>query len=104
MRKVPKGKRQIAKRDLFYISVGFFSGGEHGRRKRGARLPWIFKCLAKKGCFLSFEWEKSNFTTFGPLDKFRKSPLVAPPGKNSSDAHGGKVSGAIGGLSQWEKT
>jgi len=23
----------------------------------------------KKGCFLSFEWEKTNFTTFAPLEK-----------------------------------
>ena len=26
--------------------------------------PWIFKISATKCCFLSFEWEKSNFTTF----------------------------------------
>jgi len=51
---------------------------EYGRRKGGAggtRPPWILKISAKKGCFLSFEWEKTNFTAFGP------------PGKDPSDAH-----------------
>jgi len=33
---------------------------------RGAS-EWIFELSAKKGCFLSFEWEKTNFTSFGPL-------------------------------------
>jgi len=43
-------------------------------------LPWILKFSAKEGCFLSFEWEKSNFTTFGhPLEKFRKNPLLPSP-------------------------
>jgi len=38
-----------------------------------------FEISIKKGCFLSFEWEKSNFTTFGsPMEKFRKNPLVPP--------------------------
>ena len=59
-----------------------------GRRKWGARRDsapaWILTFSEKKGCFLSFEWEKSNFTTFGhPLDKFRKKPLVAAPWKKS---------------------
>jgi len=37
---------------------------------RGALTPpWILKFSAKKGCFLSFEREKSNFTTFGPTWK-----------------------------------
>jgi len=39
---------------------------------------WILKFSAKRGCFLSFEWEKSYFTTFGPLENFRKNPLVPP--------------------------
>jgi len=26
--------------------------------------------VANKGCFLTFEWEKTNFTTFGPPRKF----------------------------------
>jgi len=40
-----------------------------GRGGRGALLPWILKFSTKKGCFLSFEKEKSNFTTFSPLEK-----------------------------------
>jgi len=44
--------------------------------------------FSKKGCFLSFEWEKTNFTTFGPLwKKFGKS-ASGSPGRNPSDAHG----------------
>jgi len=41
-------------------------------------VPWILKISAKQGCFLNFEWEKTNFTTFGPLEKFWKNPLVLP--------------------------
>jgi len=59
----------------------------HGRRKEGCRgglAPWILKISAKKGCFLNFEWEKKNFTTFVlPLKKFWKNPLVAPPWEKS---------------------
>jgi len=54
----------------------------HGRRKGGqgrAKPPLDFKIFSKKYCFLSFEREKSNFTTFcPPLERFRKNPLVAP--------------------------
>jgi len=60
---------------------------EHGHQKRGQRGPWpplYFEIFSKKGCFLSFEWEKTNFTTFGhSLDKIWKNPLVAPPWKKS---------------------
>jgi len=43
--------------------------------------------FSKKRCFLSFEWEKTNFTTFGhPWKNFGKIP-VCLPGKNPSDAH-----------------
>jgi len=28
--------------------------------------PLHFEIFGKKGCFLSFEWEKSNFTTSAP--------------------------------------
>jgi len=59
--------------------------GDIGRRK-GARGSWpslwILKFPAKKGCFLSFEWEKSKksiFTTFGPPYKNLGKTLVAPP-------------------------
>jgi len=41
---------------------------------RGALAPLFLKILTKKGCFLSYEWEK-NFITFDP------------PEKNPSDAH-----------------
>jgi len=34
----------------------------HGRRKGGLD----FEIFSKKGCFLSFEWKQSNFTTFCP--------------------------------------
>jgi len=38
---------------------------------RGAlALPWILKFSAKKGCFLTFEWEKKQI-----------SLLLAPTGK-----------------------
>ena len=47
----------------------------------GLAPTWILTILAKKGCFLSFEWEKTYFTIFGPLHKFCKNPLVAPSGK-----------------------
>ena len=64
----------------------------HGRRKGGqgglgALLD--FENFNKKGCFLSFEREKPNFTTFGPRCKnFENIPWCPPPGKNLSDAHG----------------
>jgi len=54
----------------------------HWRRKggKGVKAPWILKISAKKGCFLNFEWEKPNFTTFGLP---RKNPLVPPSWKKS---------------------
>jgi len=46
--------------------------GRSGRR--GPWPPWILKFLARKDCFVSFEWEK-NFTTFGPpWKKIWKNP------------------------------
>ena len=53
---------------------------QHGRRKGGGLvLPMDFEISTEKGCFLSFEWEKTNFATFPPpLEKFWKIPLVAP--------------------------
>jgi len=45
----------------------------------GRGAPWILKISAKKCCFLSFEWEKTNFTTFGPSGKvLEKWPAGAP--------------------------
>jgi len=52
-----------------------------------AVVPLDFESLSRKGCFLSFEREKTSFTTFGrPPEKFWKI-LWWPPWKNSSDAH-----------------
>jgi len=64
-------------------------GRKHGRRKWGGKED--FENFSKKGCFLSFEWEKTSFTTFGSLlEIILKSPRVPTPGENSSDAHGCK--------------
>ena len=52
-----------------------------GRRKgrQGGLGPLDFENFTKKGCFLSFEWEKTNFTTFGPPWKnFGKIPWCPP--------------------------
>jgi len=49
-------------------------GYRHGRRK--GRGP-DFENVSKKGYFKSFEREKSNFTTFAPLEKLWKNFLVA---------------------------
>ena len=71
-----------------------------GRGGRWSKAPlefeiWHFpiKFLAKKGRFLSFEWVKSNFATFGPpLEKYFWPGLekftFPPPEKNPCDAHG----------------
>jgi len=32
----------------------------------GGLAPVYFEIFSKKGCFLSFEWEKTNFTGFPP--------------------------------------
>jgi len=45
------------------------------RRARGEGPLWILKTLAIKGLNFSFEWEKTNFATFGPLQQIlEKSP------------------------------
>jgi len=44
---------------------------KHGRRKGavGCQSPLEFETFSKKGCFLSFEWEKTNLNSFGlPLE------------------------------------
>ena len=46
----------------------------------GPKPPWILKSFAKKGCFLGFQWEKTNFTTFAP--PFEKFPSDLPLEKN----------------------
>jgi len=59
-----------------------------GVERWGRGRPLDFENFSKKGCFRSFEWEKTNFTTFAPpLEKFGKIPWW-PPLENSSDAQG----------------
>ena len=51
---------------------------------RGGQGHLDIKIFSKKVWFLSFEWEKKNFTTFGsPLEKFWKNPLAAHTWKRS---------------------
>jgi len=47
--------------------------------------------LAKKGCFSISRGKKQISPLLGPLEKFWKNPLLTPPGKNPSDAHGCEV-------------
>jgi len=50
---------------------------DHGCRKGGRGVvPWILKSSAKKGCFLSFEWEKPNFTAFAPPRQIARTKLL----------------------------
>jgi len=46
----------------------------------GGFPPMEFEFFCKKRLlFFSFDWEKTNFTTFGPtLEKFWKNPQVVP--------------------------
>jgi len=52
---------------------------------KGGRVPrplLDFEIFNKKGCFLSFEWKKTNFSTFGtPRNILEKDPS-GPPGKS----------------------
>jgi len=54
-----------------------------GRGKGGRRPPWVLKMSTKNGYFFSFEWEKTYFTTFVPLENFGKIPQCPPWKKNS---------------------
>jgi len=47
------------------------------RRTEGQGLS-DFKNFTKKGCFLSFQREKTNFTPSSPLQKYWKISLVPP--------------------------
>jgi len=63
----------------------------HGRGEGGkgkdpgfGNLTFSYWILVKKGCFLSFEWVKWNFTNFAPFWKNLfgypwKNPLFTPP-------------------------
>jgi len=45
------------------------------RGGRGVKAPLDFENFSKKASFLNFQWEKTNFTTFGPPWKiFGKIP------------------------------
>ena len=45
-----------------------------GRRGQGPRPRLVFWKLQQKGCFFSFEWEKTNVTTFAPTKILEISP------------------------------
>jgi len=51
----------------FYPSAAWAS--EVGQ---GVLTPLDFEICSKKGCFLSFEWEKPKFITFDPPENFWK--------------------------------
>ena len=55
-----------------------------GRGEQGvAKAPYICEIFRKK-VFFSFEWKKTNFTTFNtPREKFWKIPYSAHPSKKS---------------------
>jgi len=56
--------------------------------ERGGLGSWIFKITAKKGCYLSLQGEKTNFTTFSPPTKILENSLVALRWQNPSNTHG----------------
>jgi len=65
----------------------FFSLEPWASEGGGGPCPLDFEMYSKKGCFLSFEWEK-NFTIFRPPGKIlEKSLSGSPPGKNPFDTH-----------------
>ena len=67
----------------------FIKSESHGRWKGGTLALLDFEIFSKKGCFPDFEWEKTNYTTFGlPGKIFENLPSAPPPGKNLSDAPG----------------
>ena len=54
------------------------------KERQWAKDSLDFENISNKICFRSFEWEKTNFTTFGhPLEKIWKNPLVAHLWKKS---------------------
>ena len=48
--------------------------------KGGPSTPRNLEISTKKGCFLSFDWEKRNLITFGPPPRkfLEKSPSALP--------------------------
>ena len=73
---------------IFVIPSAFLSWEvlETWASKRGPTPPRILildifsSYVCKKGCFLSFEWWKCNFSTFGPLQKY----FWPTPGKSTT--------------------
>jgi len=56
---------------------------------RGYLAPLDFEIISKECYFFNFERQKPNFTTFAlPLKISLGKSLLAPPGKNPSDARG----------------
>jgi len=58
-----------------------------GKGAGEAKAPLDFEIFSKKGCFLSFVWEKQISPLLTPSGKFLEKSPSAPPGKNPSDAH-----------------
>jgi len=61
----------------------YMYSSNHGRRNGGEGGPFDppeFRNFNKKGCFLSFDWEKRNLITFGPPPRkiLEKSPSALP--------------------------
>jgi len=48
-----------------------------GVGREGEGDPVDFEMLSKKGCFFSFEWEKTHFATFAmaPQEKILPTPM-----------------------------
>ena len=64
-------------------NVGYMGVGRGGAG-RGRAPPLEFEIFSKKCCFLSFEWEKANFTISAPPpEKFLEKFTSCPPWKKS---------------------
>jgi len=57
----------------------------------GQASLYNLKILAKKDCFLSLEWEKTNFTTFALSRNILEKSPSASPEKTPSDIHGSYI-------------
>ena len=61
------------------VRASWWSGFRQGhRRRKGEPCPLYFENFSKNGCFLTFEWEKTSFTTFSPPRKISKKSPNAP--------------------------
>jgi len=81
--------RWVSDTQPFWSDVYIGMGVATGRRDQGPLdFDFPITCLAKQACFLSFETEKRNFTTFSPTWKIFygslwKNPLLFPLEKSS---------------------